>query len=79
VVGVPEPRLGEVPVALVALVALDDASDAPPEQELVDWVRERVAPYKVPVQVVAADAIPLNSMLKVDRRSIRATIAAASD
>jgi long-chain acyl-CoA synthetase len=66
VVGLPDERLGEVPAALV----ITDASDRPDEAELIAAVRRRLAPYMVPVLVSRHGKMPLNPMLKRDRRFI---------
>jgi len=62
VVGRPDARHGEVPVAAVVPAgALDRAA-------LIAWVAERVAPYKRVRGVVAVDAIPRTPAGKVLRR-----------
>jgi acyl-CoA synthetase (AMP-forming)/AMP-acid ligase II len=64
VVGVPDERLGEVPVAFVvttATVADDD---------LVAVCREHLAPYKVPVRFRRIDALPRSEVGKVLRREL---------
>ncbi|HME71073.1 MAG TPA: class I adenylate-forming enzyme family protein [Myxococcota bacterium] len=48
-VGVPHPTLGEV-VVLCAVVSRD--ADEPPESEVRAFLRERIAPYKVPRRVL---------------------------
>ncbi|MGE0881030.1 MAG: class I adenylate-forming enzyme family protein [Acidimicrobiia bacterium] len=57
VVGVPDDRLGEVPVAFVVGSARAD--------ELEALCREHVAPYKVPVRFITIDALPRNDVGKV--------------
>jgi acyl-CoA synthetase (AMP-forming)/AMP-acid ligase II len=57
VVGVPDARLGEVPVAFV-VGAVDD-------EVLAAHCRAELAPYKVPARVVAVDALPRNAVGKV--------------
>jgi acyl-CoA synthetase (AMP-forming)/AMP-acid ligase II len=66
VVGIPDDRLGEVPVAFVV-----PALDAIPEDELAAWCRERLTPYKVPVRYVMIDELPRNDTGKV----VKATLA----
>jgi non-ribosomal peptide synthetase component E (peptide arylation enzyme) len=56
--------LGEIGVAYVVLV---DPVDA---QELVQWVRGRLADYKVPDRVVVLDSLPVTRIGKVDRRAL---------
>jgi long-chain acyl-CoA synthetase len=66
VVGLPDERLGEVPAALV----IADAPEPPDEAELIAAVRRKLAPYMAPVLVSLHGKMPLNSMLKRDRRLI---------
>ncbi len=62
VVGVPDDRLGEVPVAFV----VGDATD----EELTALCREHLVPYKVPVAFVRVDALPRTEVGKVMRREL---------
>ena len=61
-VGVPDDRLGEVPVAFV----VGDATD----EELTALCREHLVPYKVPVAFVRIDALPRTEVGKVIRRDL---------
>jgi len=71
-VGVPHRTLGEVPAAVVHCVA----GAAPSEAELQDWVRERLAGFKVPVQVRFADAmLPRNANGKILKAALRGLFA----
>jgi len=67
VVGVPDATYGEVPVALVVRAA---RSDIDPEA-VREALRPVVAGYMVPTAVRVADALPLTTNLKVDKRAIR--------
>ncbi|GGV35913.1 hypothetical protein GCM10010182_70000 [Actinomadura cremea] len=68
VAGVPDDRLGEVPVAWVR-----PAAGEPPDPEaLRAFVRERLAGYKVPVEVRFVDDFPRNEIGKVLRRELAA-------
>ena len=60
-VGVPDDRLGERPVAGVVWAG------EPDEEDLLTHLREGLAPYKVPREVFALDAVPLTPRDKVDR------------
>ena len=62
VVGVPDDRLGEVPVAFVV-------GGADPS-ELERHAREHLAPYKIPVRFEAIDALPRNEIGKVLNRDL---------
>jgi acyl-CoA synthetase (AMP-forming)/AMP-acid ligase II len=68
VVGVPDARMGEVPVAYV--VAAPGCAVDP--EAIVGWARERLANYKVPRHVFAIDALPLNATGKVVKEELRA-------
>ncbi|MDT7599207.1 MAG: long-chain acyl-CoA synthetase [Pseudonocardiales bacterium] len=63
VLGVPDDRLGELPVALV----LGEAAAPPAPHEVLERVRSRLAPYKRPRQVFVVDELPRVPNGKVDR------------
>jgi acyl-CoA synthetase (AMP-forming)/AMP-acid ligase II len=67
VVGRPDPRWGEVPVAYVVLRASESATP----EELVEHCREQLAKFKVPKEVVLVDALPRNPSGKVLKRELR--------
>ncbi|HEV2309328.1 MAG TPA: class I adenylate-forming enzyme family protein, partial [Acidimicrobiia bacterium] len=67
VVGAPDERLGEVPVAFVVTDALDASA-------LEAHCREALAPYKVPVRFVAVDALPRSEVGKVLTRDLVARL-----
>jgi acyl-coenzyme A synthetase/AMP-(fatty) acid ligase len=74
VVGLPDPRLNQIPAAaVVTRPGMPSASAA----ELMDWVRERKPAYWVPVKIVFVDALPRNAMFKVMRDQARALIEAS--
>jgi acyl-CoA synthetase (AMP-forming)/AMP-acid ligase II len=62
VVGLPDERLGELPVAGVVWTG------EPDEPALIDELRGKLAPYKVPRRLFTLEAVPLTSREKVDRR-----------
>ncbi|MFI5045893.1 MAG: class I adenylate-forming enzyme family protein [Acidimicrobiia bacterium] len=64
VVGVPDERLGQVPVAFV--VEHDPVTDA----ELEQACRASLVPYKVPVRFQRIDALPRSEVGKVLRREL---------
>ncbi len=67
VVGRPDERLGETPVAVVEL--RDSASaDA---GELMDYLRNRLARYEIPTEIAIVDAIPRTPSGKPDLSAIR--------
>jgi acyl-coenzyme A synthetase/AMP-(fatty) acid ligase len=61
VVSLPDPRVNQVPGALVTL---RPGADPPTEDELKEWVRKQKPPYYVPVEVRVVDELPRNAMLK---------------
>jgi bile acid-coenzyme A ligase len=71
VIGLPHEDLGNVPHAIVQLAG-EVADD-----ELLDWVRERVAPYKVPKSVERVTEPIRDDAGKVRRSQLRAERIAA--
>jgi long-chain acyl-CoA synthetase len=71
VVGRPDPRYGEEVVAFVQLRA---GAEASPE-DLVAFARQHLSAVKYPREVRVIDAIPLTSVLKTDRKRLRAELA----
>jgi len=71
VIGRPDDRAGEVPVAYVVARGTLDAP------ALKAWVAERVADYKRIAEVLACDAIPKSPTGKILRRALRAQDQAA--
>ena len=67
VVGRPDERWGEVPVAFVAL----RPDTAATEDELIEHCRTQLARFKVPKNVVFVDALPRNPSGKVLKRELR--------
>lgn len=66
VVGLPHPRLGEVPVAAVRVRPNAPVTSA----ALVSWSQERMARYKAPRQVVVVDELPRTGTRKVQRNRL---------
>jgi acyl-CoA synthetase (AMP-forming)/AMP-acid ligase II len=62
IVGMPDDRLGEIPVAGIVWAGQPD------EEALLAEMREALAGYKLPRSFFALDAIPLTPRDKVDRR-----------
>ena len=65
VIGRPDERWGEVPVAYVVV-----SSTTAPE-ELIEHCRKQLAKFKVPKEVVLIDALPRNPSGKVLKRELR--------
>ena len=68
VLGLPDERVGEVPVAAVRLA--EGASLA--ELHLEEWAAEHLADYKVPKRVIAVEELPRTGTRKVQKRELLA-------
>lgn len=68
VVGVPDARWGEVPVAFLALRA---GQPTPTAEALDAWCRQSLAGFKTPARFSWVDALPRNAMGKVERTVLR--------
>ncbi len=66
VVGIPDAKWGEVPVAFVAT---REGAELP--GDLGAWCRESLAGFKVPARFLELEALPRNAMGKVERRVLR--------
>ncbi|WP_395109901.1 AMP-binding protein [Actinomadura sp. SCN-SB] len=65
-VGLPDPRLGEVPVAAVTLRAPAELA------ELRKWLRDRLARYHLPTEIKVVDELPRTPSMKISRPGVRA-------
>ncbi len=66
VIGVPDPRLGEVGMAFVVT-----GSGTGSSSEIIEWCRERMANFKVPRAVAVVDELPVNATGKVMKETLR--------
>ena len=71
VVGLPDERLGEVPVAAVEL-APDALAD---EATLIGWAKDRLLAYQVPVLIKIVPTLPRNASLKISLPDVKALFA----
>lgn len=62
-----DPRLGQVPVAVVQADNIDVES-------LRDWCREHLAGFKIPTRFIAIEKMPRTGAGKVDRQRLKAQI-----
>jgi acyl-coenzyme A synthetase/AMP-(fatty) acid ligase len=69
VVGIPDRRLGEVPVAALILVA---GATAPGDEELAAFAKERLLPYQVPVRFLITDELPRTPSMKPSLPAVKA-------
>ena len=69
VIGVPHPRWSERPVACV--VAKPDYEGQITKEEILDYLRPRVAKWWLPDDVLFIDAIPKTSVGKFDKKVLR--------
>lgn len=67
VVGLPDPKWGEVGTACVVLKPGESVS----EEALLEHLRAHLARYKVPKSVVFLEALPLSGMGKILKRELR--------
>ncbi|MCA0144295.1 long-chain-fatty-acid--CoA ligase [Blastococcus sp. LR1] len=74
-IGVPDTRYGEAPLAVIAP---RDANDPPTSEELGAWCRERLARYKNPREYSIVGALPRNPSGKVLKTSLRQEHSAGS-
>src|SRR5690606_7284637 len=74
VIGVPAPDIGEKGVAIVVPV---NPSDLPELGELRDFVKEHIADYKRPDEMVVVDALPRTPLMKVARAQLPDLVRAA--
>jgi malonyl-CoA/methylmalonyl-CoA synthetase len=68
VIGVPHPDFGE---AVVAVVVPESNNSPIDEQALIDYCRQQLANFKLPKQVKVVDALPRNTMGKVQKNLLR--------
>ncbi len=67
VIGKPDPQRGEIPIAVV--VPKPDAQ--PDEREIIRYLRERLADFKVPREVILREELPRSNTGKVLKRLLK--------
>jgi acyl-CoA synthetase (AMP-forming)/AMP-acid ligase II len=75
VVGVPAPRIGEIGVAFVVPA---DPEKPPTLEELRETVRIELSDYKAPDRLEIVGQLPVNAMMKVDKKALRAQASASA-
>ncbi len=73
VIGLPDPEWGEVTKAVVVLKEKAGTQ----AQELIQFCRDRLAPYKVPKSLTFASALPHTNLGKVDKQKLTEVILVA--
>lgn len=68
VIGVEDPDVGEEPLAFVLVNKVEPNI----ENELKKICQEQLAPYKIPKKIIAVTDLPLTSIGKVDKKTLRA-------
>ena len=66
-IGVPDPRRGEA----VKVFIVPNKGEVLTAEEIIDWCKQRLAPYKVPREVEFRDSLPKTLVGKVLRRALR--------
>jgi len=66
VIGLPDERLGEIPVAVVRLVSGTTLEDI----DLAAWIAPHLAEYKTPKRYVAVDELPRTGTAKVQKAAL---------
>ena len=74
-VGLPDRRLGAVPVAAIILKA---GAAAPSSGELSAYAREQLLPYQVPARFLFVDDVPRTPSMKPSQPAVRAMFADAA-
>ena len=67
IVGMPDPRMGEVCAAFVVIKAGETVS----ESDLISWCKGTMANFKVPRKIIFASELPLNASGKVLKTQLR--------
>ena len=74
VIGVPHPDFGE---GVVAVVTAPVSDQAPDEETIISALSNKLAKFKLPKRVYQIDALPRNTMGKVQKAELRAKFADA--
>nr|XP_016448615.1 PREDICTED: malonate--CoA ligase-like [Nicotiana tabacum] len=81
VLGLPDKDYGEVVCAIVIpdpelkRKRDEELKPALSLQELSDWAKERLAPYKIPSRLFVWDSLPRNAMGKVNKKELKRKLA----
>jgi acyl-CoA synthetase (AMP-forming)/AMP-acid ligase II len=75
VVGIPDDRLGELPVAFV----VPSATSTIDPTDLANWCRERLTAYKIPVRFIAIAELPRNEIGKVVKSALLTSLSSGEE
>jgi long-chain acyl-CoA synthetase len=67
IIGIPDEHKGEVPKGFVVLKDEEEAS----EREIIQYLRDRLAPYKIPKNIEFRKSLPKNSTGKILKRLLQ--------
>jgi len=67
VFGIPHEIKGQLPVAVVTV----DEESKVTSEELIEWAKENIAPYKAPRFIDIVDELPRGPTMKVDKKLLR--------
>lgn len=68
VIGLHDPRLGQVPVAAVEIRS---GMETPSAAELLDYARLKLVAYQVPIRIMVVPVLPRNPSMKVSLQAVR--------
>ena len=71
VIGVPDERSGELPIAFVVKKAGERSVD---EAAIKAWLKPKVAEYKLPAAIIFIDSVPKSTSGKILRRELKANL-----
>jgi long-chain acyl-CoA synthetase len=68
VIGVPDELRGEV---IIAYIVPKDPGQKPQQKEILHWLRDYLAVYKLPRRIIVMDSLPRNSTGKILKRLLK--------
>ncbi|KEH28755.1 fatty acyl-CoA synthetase family protein [Medicago truncatula] len=73
VLGLPDKDYGEIVCAIIVPKEKQDKESKPPLslEELSNWAKNKLAPYKIPTQLIVWETLPRNAMGKVNKKELK--------